>query len=161
VLQEACVDWRRALRILKQTYGGLANAPLNPLGNAIVACYALERCYDVVLEPTVTVLDRSFNLDVALKMDDKTLMLLEVKLHRKDVGLSETQVDEIYALGYHVVLLKRGIRVGAIHLYTSGKPPEPANRWTAVAYLPPQPQQVFTHVGDAINQLLEKLKVRR
>jgi hypothetical protein len=87
------VDWRRALRILKQAYGGLANAPLNPLGNAIVACYALERCYDVVLEPTVTVLDRSFNLDVALKMDDKTLMLLEVKLHRKDVGLSETQVE--------------------------------------------------------------------
>jgi len=157
----ACVDWRRALRILKQAYGGLANAPLNPLGNAIVACYALERCYDVVLEPTVTVIDRSINLDVALKMDDKTLMLLEVKLHRKDVGLSETQVDEIYALGHHVALLRRGIRVGAIHLYTSGKPPEPANRWTAVAYLPPQPHQVFTHVGDAINRLLEKLKVRR
>jgi len=113
--------------------------PLNPLGNAIVACYALERCYDVVLEPTVMVLDRSFNLDVALKMDDRTLMLLEVKLHRKDVGLSETQVGEINALGYHVALLKRGIRVGAIHLYTSGKPPEPANRWTAVAFVPPQP----------------------
>jgi len=161
VLQEACVDWRRALRILKQAYGGLANAPLNPLGNAIVACYALERCYDVVLEPTVTVLDRSINLDVALKMDDKTLMLLEVKLHRKDVGLSETQVDEIYALGHHVALLRRGIRVGAIHLYTSRQPPEPANRWTAVAYLPPQPHQVFTHVGDAINRLLEKLEVRR
>ncbi|MEM1889296.1 MAG: hypothetical protein QW680_05405 [Pyrobaculum sp.] len=47
----------------------------------------MERCYDVVLEPTVTVIDRSFNLDVAFKMDDKTLMLLEVKLHRKDVGL--------------------------------------------------------------------------
>jgi hypothetical protein len=156
-LQEACVDWRRALRILKQVYGGLANAPLNPLGNAIVACYALERCYDVVLEPTVMVLDRSFNLDVVLKMDDKTLMLLEVKLHRKDVGLSETQVGEIYALGYHVALLKRGIRVGAV----SRQPPEPANRWTAVAYLPPQPQQVFTHVGDAINRLLEKLRVRR
>ena len=60
MLQEACVDWRRALRILKQTYGGLANAPLNPLENAIVACYALERCYDVVLEPTVTVFDRLF-----------------------------------------------------------------------------------------------------
>jgi len=149
------------LRILKQAYGGLANAPLNPLGNAIVACYALERCYDVVLEPTVTVLDRSINLDVALKMDDKTLMLLEVKLHRKDVGLSETQVDEIYALGHHVALLRRGIRVGAIHLYTSRQPPEPANRWTAVAYLPPQPHQVFTHVGDAINRLLEKLEVRR
>jgi hypothetical protein len=103
------------------------------------------------------VLDRSFNLDVVLKMDDKTLMLLEVKLHRKDVGLSETQVDEIYALGYHVALLKRGIRVGV----ALGKPPEPANRWTAVAYLPPQPQQVFTLVGDAINRLLEKLKVRR
>ena len=114
----------------------MANAPLNPLGNAIVACYALERCYDVVLEPTVMVLDRSFNLDVALKMDDRTLMLLEVKLHRKDVGLSETQVGEINALGYHVALLKRGIRVGA----ASGKPPELANRWTAVAYLPPQPQ---------------------
>ena len=149
MLQETCIDWRKALRILKQVYGGLANAPLNPLGNAIVACYALERCYDVALEPTVTVLDRSFNLNVAIKIDDKTLMLLEVKLHRKDASLSETQVDEIYALGYHVALLKRGIRVGA----ASGKPPEPANRWTAAAYLPPQPQQVFTHVGDAINRL--------
>jgi hypothetical protein len=121
----------------------------------------LERCYDVVLELAVTVLDKSFNLDVALKIDDKTLMLLEVKLHRKDVGLSETQVDEIYALGYHVALLKRGIRVGALHLYTSRQPPEPANRWTAVAYLPPDPREVSTHVGDAINRLLEKLKVWR
>ena len=68
-----------------ETRGGCA--PLNPLGNSIVACYALERRYDVVLEPTVTVFDKSFNIDVALKMDDKTLMLLEVKLHRKDVGL--------------------------------------------------------------------------
>jgi hypothetical protein len=146
---------------LKQVYGGLANGPLNPLGNAIVACYALERCYDVVLEPTVTVLDRSFNLDVALKMGDKTMMLLEVKLHTKSINVSETQVDEMYALGYHIALLERGIRVGALHLYTSRQPPEPANRWAVVAYLPPQPQQVFTHVGDAINRLLEKLKVRR
>jgi hypothetical protein len=141
---------------LKQVYGG-ADAPLNPLGNAVVACYALERCYDVVLEATVAVHDTTFNLDVALKMGDKTMMLLEVKLHTESINVPETQVDEIYALGYHVVLLKRGIRVSA----ASGKPPEPANRWTAVAYLPPQPQQVFTHVGDAINRLLEKLKVRR
>jgi hypothetical protein len=113
---------------LKQAYGGLANAPLNPLGNAIVACYALERCYDVVLEPAVAVCNTTFNLVVALKMDDKTMMLLEVKLHIKSINVPETQVDEIYALGYHVALLKRGIRVGA----ASGKPPEPANRWTAV-----------------------------
>jgi hypothetical protein len=140
---------------------GLANAPLNPLGNAIVACYALERCYDVVLEPAVAVGDTTFNLDVALKMGDITMMLLEVKLHTKSINVPKTQVDEMYALGYHIALLKRGIRVGALHLYTSRQPPEPANRWTAVAYLPPQPQQVFTHVGDAINRLLEKLKVRR
>jgi hypothetical protein len=140
---------------------GLANAPLNPLGNAIVACYALERCYDVVLEPAVAVRNTTFNLDVALKMGDKTLMLLEVKLHIKSINVPETQVDEMYALGYHIALLERGIRVGALHLYTSRQPPEPANRWTAVAYLPPQPQQVFTHVGNAINRLLEKLKVWR
>ncbi len=160
MLQETCVDWRRALRILKQAYGGLSNAPLNPLGNAIVACYALKRCYDVVLEPTVTVLDKSYNLDVALKVDDKTMMLLEVKLHTKSIDVPKTQVDEMYALDYHITLLKRGIRVGALHLYTSRRPPEPANRWTAVAYLPPDPREVFTHVGDAINRLLEKLKVR-
>jgi len=139
----------------------LANAPLNPLGNAIVACYALERCYDVVLEPAVAVCNTTFNLDVALKMDDRNMVLLEVKLHTKSIGVPETQVDEIYALGYYIALLERGIRVGALHLYTSRLPPEPANRWTAVAYLPPQPQQVFTQVGDAINRLLEKLKVRR
>jgi hypothetical protein len=146
---------------LKRVYGGLANAPLNPLGNAIVACYALGRCYDVVLEPAVAVRDTTFYLDVALKMGDKTMMLLEVKLHTKSINVPETQVDEMYALGYHIALLERGIRVGALHLYTSRQPPEPADRWTAVAYLPPQPQQVFTHVGDAINRLLEKLKVRR
>ena len=139
----------------------LANAPLNPLRNAIVACYALERCYDVVLEPAVAVRDATFNLDVALKMGDKTMMLLEVKLHTKSINVPETQVDEMYALGYHIALLERGIRVGALHLYTSRLPPEPANRWTAVAYPPPQPQQVFTHVGNAIYRLLEKLKVRR
>jgi hypothetical protein len=94
-------------------------------------------------------------------MGDKTMMLLEVKLHTKSINVPETQVDEMYALGYHITLLKRGIRVGALHLYTSRQPPEPANMWTAVAYLPPQPQQVFTHVRDAINRLLEKLKVLR
>jgi len=88
-------------------------------------------------------------------------MLLEVKLHIKTINVPETQVDEMHALGYHIALLERGIRVGALHLYTSHQPPEPANRWTAVAYLPPQPQQVFTHVEDAINRLLEKLRVRR
>jgi len=87
--------------------------------------------------------------------------LLEVKLHTKSINVPETQVDEMYALGYHIALLERGIRVGALHLYTSRLPPEPANRWTAVAYPPPQPQQVFTHVGNAIYRLLEKLKVRR
>jgi len=161
VLQEACVDWRKALMTLKQAYGGLADAPLNPLGNAIVACYALERCYDVVLEPAVAVLDRRFNLDVALKMGDEMLMILEVKLHRRNTRIPETQVDEIYALGYHVPLLRRGIRVGAMHLYTSGQPPEPANRWTVVAYLPPQQQQVSVHVDGAINRLLARLRVRR
>ncbi len=149
------------MNILKQVYGGLANAPLNPLGNAIVACYALKRCYDVVLEPAVAVRDTTYTLDVALKMGDKTLMLLEVKLHTKSIDVPETQVDEIYARGYDTNLLESGIRVGALHLYTSGKPPEPANRWTVVAYLPPDPREVFTHVGDAINRLLEKLKVRR
>mgnify|MGYP000034600431 CR=1 FL=1 len=162
MLQEACVDWRRALSILKQVYGGgLANAPLNPLGNAIVACYALERCYDVVLEAAVAVRDTTYTLDVALKISDQTMLLPEVKLHTKSIDVPETQVDEMYARGYDTTLLERGIRVGAFHLYTSRQPPEPANRWTAVAYLPPQPQQVFTHVGDAINRLLEKLRMRR
>jgi hypothetical protein len=70
-------------------------------------------------------------------MGDKIMMLLEVKLHTKSIDVPETQVDEMYALGYHIALLKRGIRVGALHLYTSRQPPEPVNRWTAVAYLPP------------------------
>jgi hypothetical protein len=70
---------------LKQVYRGLANAPLNPLGNAIVACYTLGRCYDVVLEPAGAVRDTTFNLDVALKMGDRTMMLLEVKLHTKSI----------------------------------------------------------------------------
>jgi hypothetical protein len=161
VLQETCIDWRKALSILKQVYGGLANAPLNPLGNAIVACYALKRCYDVVLEPAVAVRDTTYTLDVALKISDKTMLLLEVKLHTKSIDVPETQVDEMYARGYDTTLLESGIRVGALHLYTSRLPPEPVNRWTVVAYLPPDPREVFTHVGDAINRLLEKLKVRR
>jgi len=104
---------------LKQVYRGLANAPLNPLGNAIVARYALERCYDVVLEAAVAVRDTTFNLDVALKMGDKIMMLLEVKLHTKSINVPETQVDKMYARGYDTTLLERGIRVGALHLYTS------------------------------------------
>jgi len=155
------VDWRKALMTLKQVYRGLANAPLNPLGNAIVACYALERCYDVVLEPAVAVRDTTFYLDVALKIGDKTMMLLEVKLHTKSINVPETQVDELYALGYHIALLERGIRVGALHLYTLRQPPEPANRWTAVAYLPPEPRLVYMYVDNAINRLLNKLRTRR
>jgi hypothetical protein len=66
-------------------------------------------------------------------MGDKTMMLLEVKLHTKSINVPKTQVDEMYALGYHITLLKRGIRVDALHLYTLRQPPEPVNRWTVVA----------------------------
>jgi AbrB family looped-hinge helix DNA binding protein len=37
----------------------------------------------------------------------------------------------MYALGSHIPLLKRGIRIGALHIYTSRQPPVLANRWTA------------------------------
>jgi hypothetical protein len=56
--------------------------PLNPLGNAIVACYALGRCYVVVLVLGVTVCYTTFNLVVAFRMGDEALMILEVKLYR-------------------------------------------------------------------------------
>jgi hypothetical protein len=111
--------------------GGLSEAPLNPLGNAIVACYALGRCYVVVLEPGVTVRDTTFNLVVAFRMGDDALIILEVKLRRWDVDTPETQVDEMYALGCHISLLKRGIRIGVLHIYASRQPPVLANRWTA------------------------------
>ncbi|NAZ33608.1 MAG: hypothetical protein GU356_04895 [Pyrobaculum sp.] len=138
----------------------MSDAPLNPLGNAIVACYALGKCYDVVLEPGVTARDTTFNLVVAFRMGDEALIILEVKLHRRDVDILETQMDEMYALGYHISLLKRGIRIGALHIYTSRQPPELANRWTAAVYLPPDPREVPTHVDNAIDQLLNKLRVR-
>jgi hypothetical protein len=109
----------------------LSDAPVNPLGNAIVACYALGRCYDVVLEPGVAVRDTTFNLVVAFRMGDEALIILGVKLRRRDVDIPETQVDEMYALGYHIPLLKRGIRIGALHIYTSRQPHVLVNRWTA------------------------------
>ncbi len=109
----------------------MSDAPVNPLGNAIVACCALGRCYVVVLEPGVTVRDTTFNLVVAFRMGDEVLIILGVELLRWDVDIPETQVDEMYALGYHIPLLKRGIRIGALHIYTSRQPPELANRWTA------------------------------
>jgi hypothetical protein len=56
---------------LKQVYRGLANAPLNPLGNAVVACYALERCYDVVLEPAVAVRDTTLTSTLPLRWATK------------------------------------------------------------------------------------------
>jgi hypothetical protein len=106
-----------------------ADAPLNPLGNVIVAYYALGRCYVVVLVPGVTVRGTTFILVVAFRMGDEALMILD--LHRRDVDILETQMDEMYALGYHISLLKRGIRIGALHIYTSRQPPELANRWAA------------------------------
>jgi hypothetical protein len=108
-----------------------ADAPVNPLGNAIVACYALGRCYVVVLEPGVTVRDTTFNLVVAFRMGDEALIILGVKLRRWDVDIPGTQVDEMYALGCHISLLKRGIRIGALHIYASRQPPVLVNRWTA------------------------------
>jgi len=108
-----------------------ADAPVNPLGNAIVACYALGRCYVVVLEPGVTVRDTTFILVVAFRMGDDALIILGVKLRRWDVDIPGTQVDEMYALGFHISLLKRGIRIGVLHIYTSRQPPVLANRWTA------------------------------
>jgi hypothetical protein len=105
-------------------------APLNPLGDAIVACYALGRCYVVVLVPGVMVRGTTFSLVVAFRMGHGAL-ILEVKLRRCDVDIPVTQVDEMYALGYHIPLLKRGIRTGVLHIYTSRQPPVLLNRWTA------------------------------
>jgi hypothetical protein len=110
---------------------GLSDAPLNPLGNAIVACYALGRCYVVVLVPGVTVRDTTFNLVVAFRMGDEALIILGVKLRRGEVYIPEAQVDEMYALGCHISLLRRGIRIGALHIYTSRQLPVLVNRWTA------------------------------
>jgi hypothetical protein len=64
-------------------------------------------------------------------MGDGVLIILGVKLRRRDVDIPETQVDEMYALGYHIPLLKRGTRIGTLHIYASRQPPELANRWTA------------------------------
>ncbi len=109
----------------------MSDAPVNPLGNAIVACCALGRCYVVVLVPGVTVRDTTFILVVAFWMDDEVLIILGVKLRRREVDISGTQVDEMYALGFHIPLLKRGIRIGVLHIYTSRQPPVLVNRWTA------------------------------
>jgi hypothetical protein len=109
----------------------LSDAPVNPLGNAIVACYALGRCYVVVLVPGVTVRGTAFILVVAFWMGDEALIILGVKLRSGDVDIPGTQVDEMYALGCHTSLLKRGIRIGVLHIYASRQPPVLANRWTA------------------------------
>ncbi len=109
----------------------MANAPLNPLGNAIIACRALGRCYAVVLVPGVAVRDTTFYLVAAFRMGGEALIILGVKLRRRDVNIPGTQVDEMYALGSHIPLLKRGIRIGALHIYTSRQPLVLVNRWTA------------------------------
>jgi hypothetical protein len=75
--------------------------------------------------------DTTFNLVVAFWMGDEVLIILEVELRRRDVDIPETQVDEMHALGFHISLLKRGIRIGALHIYTSRQPPVLVNRWTA------------------------------
>ncbi len=108
----------------------MSDAPVTPLGNAIVACCALGRCH-VVLVPGVAVRDTTFNLVVAFWMGDEVLIILGVKMRRGEVDIPGTQVDEMYALGFHISLLKRGIRIGVLHIYTSRQPPELANKWTA------------------------------
>ncbi len=108
----------------------MSDAPVNPLG-AIAVCCALGRCYVVVLLPGVAVRDTTFILVVAFRMGGKALIILGVKLRRRDVDIPETQVDEMYALGFHIPLLKRGIRIGVLHIYTSRQPPVLVNRWTA------------------------------
>ncbi len=104
---------------------------MNPLENAIVACCALGRCYVVVLVPGVTARDTTFNLVAAFRMGGEALIILGVKLRRRDVDIPGTQVDEMYALGFHIPLFKRGIRIGALHIYISRQPPVLVNRWTA------------------------------
>ncbi len=73
----------------------------------------------------------TFILVVAFRMGGKALIILGVKLRRREVDIPETQVDEMYALGFHIPLLKRGIRIGVLHIYTSRQPPVLVNRWTA------------------------------
>ncbi len=52
-------------------------------------------------------------------------------MRRGEVDIPGAQVDEMYALGCHIPLLKRGIRIGVLHIYTSRQPSVLANRWTA------------------------------
>ncbi len=108
----------------------MSDAPVTPLGNAIVACCALGRYY-VVLVPGVTVRGMTFILVVAFWMGGEVLIILGVELRRWDVDIPGTQVDEMYVLGFYIPLLKRGIRIGALHIYTSRQPPVLVNRWTA------------------------------
>ncbi len=75
--------------------------------------------------------DTTFNLVAAFRMGDEVLIILGVELRRREVDIPGTQVDEMYALGFHIPLLERGIRIGVLHIYTSRQPPVLVNRWTA------------------------------
>jgi len=131
---------------------------MNLIESAIVVCYARERCNDVVLEPALRIGDREFILDIAMKLHETDLLLLEVKLRVKSLRVEETQADVVYGSGYYLFLRRKGVYVGALHLYTSGHPPP--DKWTDTAYLPPQPRQALEQIEAAIGRLVDRLKIK-
>ena len=124
LINETCKSWRdRGIAWLRNRFGNAYVGHLGVLGTAIMACYARQRCYDFILEPSITTMPSthipltSINPDIALIIKNE-LLILEVKLHHKVIASLTSQIDEFIA-EFRGELRRLKIHMGILHMLTT------------------------------------------
>ena len=165
LITETCKSWRdKGITWLRNRFGNAYMGHLGILGTAIMACYARQRCYDFILEPSITTMPSthipltSINPDIALIIENK-LLILEIKLHHKEVTNLTSQIDEFIA-EFKSELRRLRIHMGVLHMLmtrTTQAREERRNkpRWLTELILASKKQQdIYNEIDNIIKDLI-------
>ena len=165
LINETCKSWRdKGITWLRNRFGNAYMGHLGILGTAIMACYAQWRCHDFILEPSITTMPSthipltSINPDIALIIENK-LLILEIKLHHKEVTNLTSQIDEFIA-EFKSELRRLRIHMGVLHMLmtrTTQAREERRNkpRWLTELILASKKQQdIYNEIDNIIKDLI-------
>lgn len=159
LIRETCSSWSQdGVKWMMKRYGRRYRGHLGLLGTAIVACYAGHRCHDYIVEPAVEepkFLSR-VRPDIALVLSNG-ILLLEVKMHHKEIGDVSTQIDN--TVGKFYPLLRRNrVFLGTLHMFTTAARTGSRwvlPRWAAVIVLASKPQyQIYGEIDEAVKRFI-------
>lgn len=152
LIENTCRSWNRGVEWLRDKFGDNYKGHMGLLGTALVACYAMSRCHDVVIEPKIRRKDITLDLsvinpDIAI-VQSEGLLIIEVKVHRKEPIALTSQLDD-FILKYGRQLKKWGIYLAVIHFWMGGRTP--------AIKLPPWAVELSLSPGRKLDELYGEL----